>query len=161
MPEGNTVPGPPERAAGVLGELCSLLLQQRCFPPGVGEVGCWHPPHSPCMWWGSQAGCRPLALYLAYTRVCNPFCTVCLELWLLPGTSPDELIPLPSPLPQGSQAAWLCASAAGGQIRGDRRKTNSLKCDGGDCLVLSAIAPSAPLFPAPSLSPTVFLSLWV
>lgn len=38
---------------------------------------------------------------------------------------------------------------------------NSLKCDGGDCLVLSAIAPSAPLLPASSLSSAVFLSLWV
>lgn len=85
VPEGSTVPGPPGTAAGGLGGLCSLLLQQRCFPTGVGEPGCWHPSRSPCTWWGTRAGCGPL-----------------LSIWLTLGDASPS-----------AQHAWSCSSSSG------------------------------------------------
>lgn len=111
---------------------CNPFLHQRCFPTGEGELGCWDSSHCRCMGWGSRAGCQPPALHPAHTAGCTPICTA---------VFPDEPVPLPSPLPWGGLATWLHARAAGGQIRGDRRETNSLKRDRGNCLVLSAIAP--------------------
>jgi len=148
VPEGSTVLGPPGTVSGGLGGLCSLLLQQGCFPIGGGKPGFQHPFHPPRAWWGSWAGCRSPSPSSS-ARGCNPDSTRCA--W----SCGSSLVPLCLPLPWGSHAVWLYAGAAGGQIRGDRRKMNSLKCDGGECLVLSAIAP-----PTPSLSPAVFLSLW-
>lgn len=75
--------GPPERSAGVLGGLCSLLLQQRCFPLGVGGVGASSTP--PACDGGPRQAASPS-----------------LSMWLTPGCA------IPS-----AQCAWSCGSSLG------------------------------------------------